>query len=88
MIRCSAQAPSGEVLFKEQCALCHPNGGNVVNPKHQLKSGHHMKTFKDFLSWIRKPESPMPPFPPAKISEAQAKELYAFIQEQIKISWK
>ena len=34
----SAQAggKSGETLFKEHCALCHPDGGNIVNPKKTL----------------------------------------------------
>ncbi|MCX5902246.1 MAG: c-type cytochrome [Proteobacteria bacterium] len=28
---------SGKRLFEKHCAVCHPNGGNVVNPKKTLK---------------------------------------------------
>lgn len=24
---------SGEALFKEHCASCHPDGGNILNPR-------------------------------------------------------
>jgi mono/diheme cytochrome c family protein len=27
---------SGESLFVKNCASCHPNGGNILNPKKSL----------------------------------------------------
>ena len=30
-------AATGEELFKQHCAACHPDGGNIVNPKETLK---------------------------------------------------
>lgn len=84
----TAKASSGETLFKENCALCHPNGGNTIKPQEPLKTAAKLKNFKGFLSWVRKPEQPMPAFPPAKISDAQAKDLYHYILEQVKTAWK
>jgi cytochrome c6 len=81
-------AASGEQLFKEQCSACHPNGGNVINPHKPLKGSPKLKTFAAFLSWIRKPVQPMPPFPPSKIPDQQAKKLYDYILKQKKSEWK
>ena len=84
-----ATAPaSGEQVFKEQCAACHANGGNVLNQKKPLKGSSDLKTFAAFLMQIRKPQQPMPPFPPSKISDAQAKQLYDYILKQEKSGWK
>ena len=34
----SAAAPAGgEAIFKAKCAACHPDGGNIINPKETLK---------------------------------------------------
>src|SRR5689334_22375156 len=30
------QAKSGEALFKQHCAVCHPDGGNIVKPEYTL----------------------------------------------------
>jgi mono/diheme cytochrome c family protein len=84
----SAKGSPGEVLLKENCAACHPNGGNVINPNKPLKGAQTLNTFETFLSWIRKPIQPMPPFPPSKISDQQAKELYDYLLKETKGVWK
>ena len=84
----SAPGSSGEVLLKENCAVCHPNGGNIVNPNKPLKGAQTLNTFETFLSWIRKPVQPMPPFPSSKISDQQAKELYDYLLKETKGVWK
>jgi cytochrome c6 len=84
----TAVPSSGEQLFKENCAACHVGGGNIVNPKMPLKGAPLLKTFAAFLSQIRKPQPPMTAFPPARISEEQARKLYAYILKQNKAGWK
>ena len=84
----SAQGSSGNVLFNEQCAVCHPNGGNTVNPNKPLKGSPAMQKFDVFLTWIRKPDQPMPPFPSSKISDQKAKELYDYLLKETKGRWK
>lgn len=32
----AASGKSGEALFKEHCAACHPDGGNIINPRKTL----------------------------------------------------
>jgi mono/diheme cytochrome c family protein len=80
--------PSGVQLFKQNCTVCHPKGGNSDNPKVPLKGSQALKTFATFLSWIRQPKSPMPLFPPSKISDKQARRLYDYILKQEKRGWK
>jgi cytochrome c6 len=31
-------AGSGEALFKQHCSACHPDGGNIINPKKTLQA--------------------------------------------------
>jgi cytochrome c6 len=32
----AVNATPGEAGFKQHCAVCHPNGGNIMNPKKTL----------------------------------------------------
>jgi cytochrome c6 len=79
---------SGEVLYKQYCAGCHPKGGNVIKSDKVLKGSSYLKDEQKFAAWLRKPVQPMPPFPPAKISDAEAKDLLTYILEQLKGDWK
>lgn len=84
----AAKGKSGEAIYKESCASCHPNGGNVIKPKDILKGSKHLKNDKVFTAWLRKPVQPMPPFPASKISDTEAAALYGYIVEQLKGAWK
>lgn len=33
-------ADAGKGLFEKHCAVCHPNGGNIVNPNKTLRRKH------------------------------------------------
>ena len=50
---------SGETLFQENCAVCHPRGGNILNPTKTLfardreKNGIH--TAQDIIRKMRNP---------------------------------
>jgi mono/diheme cytochrome c family protein len=88
LTRATSQPQTGEVLFQQNCAACHANGGNVINPQKPLKDGPSLKSFATFLPWIRKPVQPMPAFPPSTISDRQAKELYDYILAENKTAWK
>lgn len=79
----SSSAPddfkAGQAIYAENCAGCHPNGGNVTHPKRPVKGSPQISSQETFFAWIRKPKPPMPAFPPAAISDEQAKELYQYI---------
>jgi cytochrome c6 len=75
----------GEELFSSNCAMCHPGGGNVMNPSKALKGEAFAKQFsKDSLiaSVVRKgiPNTVMSPFPKERLSDAQLAEIIAYIR--------
>jgi cytochrome c6 len=84
----TAKSKIGEEEFKKNCASCHPNGGNVIEPEDTIKGSPKLRDFETFLSWIRKPVQPMPTFSPSQLSEEQARQLYDYIVEATKSEWK
>jgi mono/diheme cytochrome c family protein len=77
---------TGAKIFNADCAVCHPNGGNVIMPNLPLIGSSKLENLEKFLSFIRSPKMPdgsqgsMPSFPTSKISDNQAKELYHFLK--------
>ena len=71
-----AEQKSGEALFKEKCAACHPNGGNVMNPKETLKG---LKNQNAILKQIRKGGGGMPAFDKKSLSDAEAKAVATYV---------
>ena len=57
---------SGESLFKEHCAACHPNGGNILSPQKTLsrkdREANNIKTADDVVKKMRNP-GPFPTHP-------------------------
>lgn len=57
---------SGEALFREHCAACHPNGGNILNPKKTLhkkdREANSIMTAEDIIRKMRNP-GPFPTHP-------------------------
>lgn len=76
-----AEQKSGEALFKEKCASCHPNGGNVINPKETLKG---LKSPKVIETKIRKGGGGMPVFDQKAISNAEAKAIADYVIKTFK----
>ena len=67
---------SGEDLFKLHCAACHPDGGNIINPKETLSKAdrekHGVKSAKDIVGKMRKPGPGMTTFDAKTIPEKDA----------------
>lgn len=76
-----AEQKTGEALFKEKCASCHPDGGNIMNPKEQLKG---MKDPKKIVKKMRKGGGGMPVFDPKAVSDADAKAVADYIIKTFK----
>jgi cytochrome c6 len=78
-----ADGKSGESLFKEHCALCHPDGGNIVNPKKTLHGkdldANKIKSKDDIVKLMRKPGPGMSTFDQKVISDKDAKEIAEYI---------
>jgi cytochrome c6 len=56
----------GESLFKENCSPCHPDGGNILNPKKTLHekdlAANKINTAGDIVKKMRNP-GPVPTHP-------------------------
>jgi len=76
---------AGMKVFNENCASCHPKGGNIVDPGLPLLNSAYTRDPAIFLTFIRNPKRPdgssgaMPAFNPKMISDQQADELYKYI---------
>ena len=77
----SAAPVNGEAIFKAKCAACHPDGGNIMNPKETLKG---MKDSKKIVSKIRKGGGGMTAFDAKAISDAEAKAVANYIIKTFK----
>lgn len=76
-----AAGHGGEATFKAKCASCHPDGGNIMNPKATLKG---LKDTKVITKKIRAGGGGMPGFDAKSISDADAKSVAEYIVKTFK----
>ncbi|KPK01626.1 MAG: hypothetical protein AMK71_04805 [Nitrospira bacterium SG8_35_4] len=78
-----AEETTGEELFKKHCALCHPNGGNIIRPEKTLLKKdleeRRIKTPEDIVNVMRNPAMGMKTFPEDKLSDADAQKIADYI---------
>ncbi len=83
-----AKNDAGAKEFKEHCSMCHPDGGNVVNPKKTLhksdREANNVKTEADIIKIMRNPGPGMTTFDKKTISDAEAKEIAKYILKTFK----
>ncbi len=83
-----AKESKGEALFKQHCAVCHPDGGNIVNPQFTLhkkdRDAHGVKTAKDIIGKMRKPGPGMTMFDEKTIPNKDAKEIAEYVLKTFK----
>ena len=74
---------SGEALFKQNCAVCHVDGGNIVNPKKTLhkqdREANNVKKVEDIVHIMRNPGPGMIKFDEMTIPDKEAKEIAEYI---------
>jgi len=79
---------SGEAEFKEHCAVCHPDGGNIINPKKTLhkrdRDANNVKTAADIISKMRNPGPGMTKFGDKTVSNIEAKKIAEYILKTFK----
>ncbi len=79
---------SGQAEFKEHCAVCHPDGGNIVNPKKTLhkadREKNNVKTAADIMGKMRNPGPGMTKFDQKTIPDAEAKKIAEYILKTFK----
>jgi len=74
---------AGKNLFKQHCAACHPDGGNVIKPEKTLHkealAAHSIKTPEDIIGKMRNPGPGMSMFDTTTIPDNQAQEIAEYI---------
>lgn len=73
----------GAALFKQYCAACHPDGGNVSDPKRTLYGSalkkNHISTCEDIVRIMRNPRSRMIRFDPSTLSDRDARTIAEYV---------
>lgn len=79
----AAAAGSAETLFKQHCAACHPNGGNIVNPQKTLskkdRETNKVKTADDIVRQMRNPGPGMSKFDTKLVSDKDAHMIAEYV---------
>jgi len=74
---------SGEALFKQNCAICHVNGGNIVNAQKPLhkkeREANGIKTGAYIIKTMRNPGPGMTKFDEKTISNKDAHKIAEYI---------
>ena len=81
MMSAAFAAETGETIFKAKCSSCHPDGGNIINPKATLKG---IKDPTKITKKIRKGGGGMPVFDAKAVSDADAKLVADYIVKTFK----
>ncbi len=83
-----ASKDAGEERFKEHCALCHPDGGNIINDRKTLHNkdlrANNIKTEADIIKIMRNPGPGMTTFDIKTISDNDAGEIAKYILKSFK----
>ena len=86
--RTAYSAQPGEVKFKEQCAVCHPDGGNIINPRKTLhkkdRETNNIISAADIIKTMRNPGPGMTKFDVKTISDKDAHTLAEYILKTFK----
>jgi len=84
----SEDGKSGESLFKEHCAVCHPDGSNIVNPHKTLhkkdREANRVMTAADIIGKMRKPGEGMTQFDKNTIPDKDAARIAKYILDTFK----
>jgi mono/diheme cytochrome c family protein len=76
-------AKTGEELFKQMCAQCHPDGGNTVNPKRTLHrrslEANNITKPEDIVKIMRNPGAGMNKFDEATLPEKDAVTIAEYV---------
>jgi cytochrome c6 len=78
-----ASPNSGAALFEANCKVCHPDGGNIINPAKTLhkkdRMANHVKTEADIVNRMRNPGPGMTKFDEKTVSDKDAHAIAGYI---------
>jgi cytochrome c6 len=78
----------GKKEFNEHCAVCHPNGGNIINAKKPLSKkalrANGVKSEDDIIGKMRNPGPGMTRFEEKTLPKQEAKAIAEYILKTFK----
>jgi len=78
-----ASQSNGEKLFMTNCKVCHPDGGNIVNPKKTLhkadREANGVKTVEDIIKRMRNPGPGMTKFDEKNYPDKDARAIAEYV---------
>lgn len=84
----ASMTKTGEELFKQMCAQCHPDGGNTVNQKKTLHRqslvANNITKPEDIVKIMRNPGAGMNKFDEAALPEKDALTIAEYILNTFK----
>lgn len=82
MLPTSAKKPAkpltGTQLFQQNCASCHQDGSNRVNPNHPIAGSKELATLASFKNYLKAPPGHMPYYQHIVNDDAILKALYNY----------
>jgi cytochrome c6 len=79
---------TGEELFKGNCAICHPDGGNIINPSKTLRKvdleANKITTKSDIVMKMRHPGKGMSTWSAASLPDSYAEDIADYILKTFK----
>ena len=74
---------AGEEKFKALCTMCHPDGGNIINPKKTLhkavREANNIKNADDIINAMRNPGPGMTKFDEKTVPKKEAQAIAEYI---------
>jgi len=70
--------PTGETLFKQSCASCHPGGGNVHKSEKTITNSKKLASIVTFKSYLELPPGHMPHYKHIVSDPQTLKALYDY----------
>ncbi len=84
----TAATTTGEELFKQHCAACHPNGGNISMPGKALNNAtmeaNGIKNAEGIIGMMRNPGPGMTKFDSQTLPEEDAQKIAEYIMSTFK----
>jgi len=84
----TAKGKSGEELFQQHCSVCHPDGGNTVDPQETLHKkdldANKIKKPGDIVKKMRHPGPGMTQFDKKTVPDKDAKKIAEYILKTFK----
>ncbi len=82
------QAKTGEALFNQNCAACHPNGGNAIKAEKTLQgkdlTANNIMKPEDIVKIMRNPGPGMTKFDNATVSDKDATAIAEYVLNAFK----